>query len=155
MSGGHMAWTVIMNSVPQRTIRPIPAPDDLLKLALAAFSDAKDLLVAARQLADVGSFPPAHALATFAAEEQSKSQLCFMVILLLSFTADPADPEFSAVFWDEFYEHKRKLVRVQAFRAIRASAAASLGGEAHPQPAAYDCGRSRPSAAWPLRRLSG
>lgn len=83
-------------------LRPIPPPDDLLRLALAAFANAKDLLAAARLLADADRFPPAHALATFAAEEQGKSQLWFMVMVLAPFGVDPA------VFWDEFGLHKRK-----------------------------------------------
>jgi AbiV family abortive infection protein len=132
-----------MDRVSQRTIRPIPPPDDLLKLALAAFTNAKDLLVAAQQLADAGSFPPAHALATLAAEETAKSQMCLMVIPLLPFIENPADPESSAAFWDEFNEHKRKLVRVQAFerfalRPLPGSVAKLIRSLPHIAAAAHD-----------------
>lgn len=109
MGGGRSRIAVIMSGVPER---PIPPADDLLKLALAAFSNAKDLLAAAGLLTDAGSFPPAHTLATFAAEEQGKSQLCFMVIALAPFGVDPA------VFWDEFYTHQRKLTRVRGFDGL-------------------------------------
>ncbi len=89
---------------------PLPPRDDLLRLASAAVSNARDLLDDARRLAEVRSFPRAHALATFAFEEQGKSQLCLLAwVLPSSIEVDPAP------FWDEFYSHRKKIERVSSF----------------------------------------
>jgi AbiV family abortive infection protein len=96
-----------------RPTPPIPLNDDLLKLVQAALSNARDLLTDARRLADAGSFPRAHALATLAFEEQGKSQLCTLVLALRS-TVE-IDP---AVFWEDFKDHKMKLGRVLSFDGL-------------------------------------
>jgi AbiV family abortive infection protein len=93
-----------------RPIPSIPPNDDLLKLVQAALSNARDLLTDARLLADAGSFPRAHALATLAFEEQGKSQLCTLVLASRSSVdIDPQD------FWEDFNDHKMKLRRVLGF----------------------------------------
>jgi AbiV family abortive infection protein len=93
-----------------RSTWPLPPRDDLLRLASAAISNARELLDDARRLVEVRSFPRAHALATFAFEEQGKSQLCLLVWVL------PSSIEVgSAPFWDEFYSHRKKIERVSSF----------------------------------------
>lgn len=91
---------------------PVPPPADLLKLALAALSNARDLLADAQLLVDADSFPRAHALATFANEEQSKAALCAAAAVLHPLGLDPA------VFWDEFKTHKRKLHRAESITGL-------------------------------------
>lgn len=92
--------------------RPVPPPSDLLKLWVAAVSNARNLLAAARLLAEAGMIPPAHALATFANEEQSKAGLCFMVAMSHGQEVD------SAAFWAEFKKHRPKLRRAEGFSGL-------------------------------------
>jgi AbiV family abortive infection protein len=92
------------------TYPPLPPREDLLALARAAWSNARDLLGEAQLLADVGSFPRAFALATLAWEEVSKGTLCLLAVVLPEITAD--------YFWENFRDHEGKLRRVLAFAAF-------------------------------------
>ena len=93
-----------------RTYPPVPEPDDLYRLAMAALANARELLDDARLLAQAGSFPRAHAPAIFAAEEHGKSQLCLLALTLHSTGRLDQDK-----FWAQFRNHKPKLTRLSAF----------------------------------------
>ena len=89
---------------------PVPPRDDLGALSRAALSNAHDLLGDAQRLADTGSHPRAHSLATLAWEELSKAQLCLLAMLLSDIT--PED------FWKSFRSHEGKLARVHAVAGL-------------------------------------
>jgi AbiV family abortive infection protein len=91
----------------ENTNRPIPPPKDLLALSDAAWENALELMTDAETLAEAGRFPRAHALATLALEECGKGILCSFAITWR--TMPPED------FWDEFKDHKRKLMRATSF----------------------------------------
>ena len=86
----------------KRAARSVPPTDDLVALFQAARSNARDLLADAERLAQCGSFPRAHALATLACEELGKGYLC------LAATLPDVTPED---FWRTFYSHTGKLRR--------------------------------------------
>ena len=83
----------------------IPPREDLLKLAHAALDNAGDLLADARLLAQAGSFPRAHALATLACEELGKEHQCLRAL------SWPLSPQ---AFWGSFKRHKDKLEHAHA-----------------------------------------
>ena len=87
---------------------PTPSDDELWAVQ-AAKENARDLLADARRLADAGSWPRAHALATLACEELAKSHLC-----LVTYVLGGSDPE---PFRKAFMEHDRKLLLATAFSA--------------------------------------
>ena len=91
-------------------IPPVPPPEDLLRLAEAALANAGDLLADARLLAEAGSFPRAHALATLACEELGKAEHC------ICFTWLPCTPK---IFWDGFVNHTKKLYSAQGHLALK------------------------------------
>lgn len=86
-------------------IPQIPPREDLIKLAQAALDNAADLLADARLLAEAGSFPRAHALATLACEELGKEHQCLRALSL------PLSP---GAFWDSFKRHREKLGHAHA-----------------------------------------
>lgn len=92
-------------------------------------------------LADAGSFPLGHALATLALEEVGKSGLCAMVAILPSESVDPAD------FWKAFRDHEGKLMRMRGYALLVSEL---------PGPVRELAGRARASsAAAHKRKLRG
>jgi AbiV family abortive infection protein len=85
---------------------PVPSREDLVRLFVDAVSNARALLADAECLMGTGSFPRACALATFAAEELGKGNLCMVVLSV------PGDVSIDRkAFWREFYSHEGKLLR--------------------------------------------
>jgi AbiV family abortive infection protein len=89
----------------------MPSPAELLRLAVAALANARDLVVDAERLADAGSFPRAFALAALGFEETGKSQLCTLALAMhsSSYRFDSRD------LWEQFANHKPRLRRVGGF----------------------------------------
>jgi AbiV family abortive infection protein len=89
---------------------PTPSDDELLELFEASRENASDLLADARTLAEAGSWPRAHALATLAFEELAKSHLCIVTFVLGGEDAEP--------FRKAFQEHASKLMYALAFDGL-------------------------------------
>lgn len=96
-----------------RSTPPILPKEDLLSLAQAALSNAEELLADARLLAEAGSFPRAHALATLACEELGKEQAC-----IRASWKPITKPNH---FWDDFSSHTQKLWHTQTLALLESA----------------------------------
>ena len=89
----------------------LPPTSDLLALSSAAVLNSSALLTDAERLADAGSYPRAHALATLAEEELGKACLCFLAGMMRG-------SMMPKIFWQRFYSHEGKLAAVRGLSGL-------------------------------------